>query len=119
MGGHSTVAKRIPSTTGSRIPHSRPTTQKTTTIAATMSSSCAEAMAILRRAACIFGPRPAVGAGAVVTSSVVSARRAPVSSGEPDSDGSLVRPGKRSLMPSIRTHPAPTDRAMRTVVTRT
>ena len=54
--GHSTVAISRPSTIGSRIDHSLPSTQNSTTTAAAMSRNCAEAIASVRDARCELRP---------------------------------------------------------------
>ena len=118
VAGQSTVAIRRPRTIGSRIDHSLPSTQNSTTTAAAISRNWADAIARVRAARCTFGPRPSGGAGASVTSAPGSAAgavpEADVDPGNRTGGGpvsSLERPGRRSLMRSIRTQGRGADRS--------
>jgi hypothetical protein len=115
--GHSTVAISSPSTIGSRIDHSLPSTQNSATTAAEIRRNCADAIARVRAARWSLGPRPSVGAGASVTWAPGSTAGPPVTADAPAASGAAVsvssreRPGRRSLIPSITTHMRGPDRA--------
>jgi hypothetical protein len=93
--------------TGSRTGHSLPSTQPITTSPATMSSSCAEAMASARTPRFRRGPRSVPGAGLAVTAAVGTAAKlgvravAVASSPALGADDASGRPGSRDLMRSI------------------
>ena len=117
MVGQSTVAMSRPSTIGSRIDHSVPSTQNSTTTAAAISRNCAEAIASVRAARCILGPGPPW-----APVHVVIGARSTGAAGRPGrprprarcfrgADRRVERPGKRSLMRSITAQLAAADRA--------